>query len=325
MLWVLSAKTLGQYSFIIPSLHVNLPYIHNQLGVKAMSWFAACQIFKVVRMTRELVFMSLMLVFLVSTGCVMLPLPTSPKTVAGTEVQEEPTTFIQPGLTTREEIEWRLGEPDWEFDDIGIIAYKWIKHEWNIFWVAAGGAGGVLESGKNYILFFLFDIDQKVTAHEIVNQSWWFTTVRETARNWAEKQGVSLPHCAKGFICPSIPKDRSVICVYRESSFFGDNPVLLPLIRLDGKNVVELGKKHYIFLDGSPGTHEISVDPDPNPFSLSRRDRRPVRNITVNTLSSKASYIEVRITYGMGKTEPILTVRPEAEVVEKLRDFRPVP
>ena len=297
-----------------------------------MSWFAAFEAFKVVRTTKKLLFMSSVLIFLLPTGCVPLIIPTSPKTVAGTEIHEEETTSIQPGMTTREEIVERLGEPDWQFDDIGIIAYRWTKQEWNnvMIWLAPyPSSGGIseFETGRSYILFFLFDIDQKLTAHEIVKQSTWpGSTVRKEARNWAGKQGVLLPHCAKGFISPNIPKNRSVICVYRKSGF-SDCPDwgTIPLIRLDGKNAVELPKKQYFLLYVSPGSHEISVNPVPNHFALVSPESRPIRTITVNTLPSKPLYLEIKITHGRGMMEPILTVRPEADVVDKLRDFRHVP
>ena len=92
----------------------------------------------------------------------MIPIPVTPETVAGTDIQKEATMFLQIGMTTREEILERFGEPDWTFDDIGIIAYCWSKHQWDL-WVTAGAEGDKFEFGKNYLMLFLFDSDLKVS------------------------------------------------------------------------------------------------------------------------------------------------------------------
>jgi outer membrane protein assembly factor BamE (lipoprotein component of BamABCDE complex) len=88
-----------------------------------MICFITSKVFKLMRPASWLMVVLSMATLCMFTSCVMVPIPVSPETITGTDIQEEATKIIQTGVTTRQEIVERFGEPDWVFDDIGIIAY----------------------------------------------------------------------------------------------------------------------------------------------------------------------------------------------------------
>lgn len=109
------------------------------------------------------------------SGCVgVVPIPpSSSEPVSGQVLRSSDGSFIVPGVTTRREVEQRLGKCTHECPRAGAVAYTWEKPGWEVGWWAAwmyGGTGGTAPmpmSGWKALLI-AYDKTGRVEAKEIV-------------------------------------------------------------------------------------------------------------------------------------------------------------
>ena len=105
-----------------------------------------------------------------AAGCVVIPVNYH---AAGsrTNVSTQTAGTLQIGVTTKEEVLLRLGEPDVCSEDELIYVYGWTKV--GAIWILAtpqGAAGG--ELGKSFALKLTFDATQRLTEVELLREFW---------------------------------------------------------------------------------------------------------------------------------------------------------
>jgi hypothetical protein len=102
-------------------------------------------------------------------ACVIIPIPVDH--TRGRVV--DPKTAIEIGVTTREEIVSRVGEPDAVWEDERVLVYSW-EHSNLLLIVGAGGPGGaVVGAGYVYrdrMLLIKFDDTDRVLRAEWVER-----------------------------------------------------------------------------------------------------------------------------------------------------------
>lgn len=85
-------------------------------------------------------------------GCIVLPIPTSKHTPReyGTRgrIEQSALSFIESGVTTREDVLLRLGEPDVVWHDERFFAYRWITVTGYVF-MAGGNSGAAVPMDKD--------------------------------------------------------------------------------------------------------------------------------------------------------------------------------
>lgn len=245
----------------------------------------------------------------------MIPVP-GKAVVSGRKQTAKDVDFIKPGETLRREVINKLGEPDWSFDDYRIIAYTWETMEAFMIWGLGPGAAGAEPVSRPYVLLISFSSDDRVSHFEI-DDRWPLETVREKAQDWAKEHGITRMDETGIRLFPN----RSIIYIYRPGGF-SDAPLMVPPeVSLDGRLVAALRKGTYIAVVVLTGWHTVSVDPDPSSNTFLRPDQTPIRTVTLEAKPDRASYLEVKIRWGFGALDPLLTVRPEADatpVIEKL-------
>lgn len=98
------------------------------------------------------------LVPILFAGCVVLPLQ-RPNVVAGAAVSKADLRFIEVGVTTRDEIESRLGSPSAWIESRRVLVYEWATERRWIVGVAtpAGAAGGTPTALSVHWLFLQTD------------------------------------------------------------------------------------------------------------------------------------------------------------------------
>jgi hypothetical protein len=95
-----------------------------------------------------------------TTGCLIIPTPHVNSGYARTNINQEVTAQFTPGVTTREDVIARLGEPDAVSPDERQLAYRSEKVValW-IFAAASQGAGGATGGTIYHNRFWSFDFD----------------------------------------------------------------------------------------------------------------------------------------------------------------------
>ena len=107
-------------------------------------------------------FVLLPLEFTLQTGCVgILPVPPNSSEVPkGRKIEHSEVKFIVPGVTTRREVERRLGAGTRHCDRPPAAAYLWETPGWTVHWWAFGPYGGDSDEfpvGGRHAFFVAFD------------------------------------------------------------------------------------------------------------------------------------------------------------------------
>ena len=122
-------------------------------------------------MTRSGFFIAI-LISALCTGCVMI-IPTLEHVEGPTRgvIEQETLGSIRAGVTTREEVLLRLGEPDVVMRNERLFGYHWVT-VWGKFFVAYGGAGGGGPLWQTrYLALFEFDEKGIVKRHEVKEET----------------------------------------------------------------------------------------------------------------------------------------------------------
>jgi hypothetical protein len=114
-------------------------------------------------MARSLPFLSVVfMIAAVPAGCVVVPVPHEEGPVAGSRrvIDEADTGGMRPGVTRREEVLLRLGEPDMRWREDRVLVYRWTTSNLLLLMAAGGGyqaAVGAIDSPISYFLLAEFD------------------------------------------------------------------------------------------------------------------------------------------------------------------------
>jgi hypothetical protein len=119
------------------------------------------------------------------TTCIAIPIPVDHTQGRAIDPQK---TAIEIGVTTRDEIVARAGEPDAVWEDERIVAYSWKHANWLLI-VAAGGPGAAV-AGAGYLygdqmLLIQFDTSGRVARAEQVERP-SDKSYGEFLREWAK-------------------------------------------------------------------------------------------------------------------------------------------
>jgi hypothetical protein len=118
------------------------------------------------------------------TGCLVIPIhkPTRAMGANGLAPEQIDITFIQDGVTTREEVLQRLGWMDMEVKNTQFFVGRWVSSEWGVFWAATSeyqAGGGWNRSWNRQTLLIGFDSKNLVRQHQVVQDkdlTWQFAS-----------------------------------------------------------------------------------------------------------------------------------------------------
>ncbi len=103
-----------------------------------------------------------------ASACIPIPIPADEVT-SGHEISEEEVLFIESGVTTKQQVLERLGDPSVIWEDERVVAYNWDHVGLRVANVFAGGytAGVVvLDVPSHYVLLIQFDEADRVKKFE---------------------------------------------------------------------------------------------------------------------------------------------------------------
>ncbi len=258
------------------------------------------------------------LVLLLSSGCIMIPIPSREQVVTGQHITSPVVDSIVPGLTTRTDLLERLGKPYTTLDKPHVLVYPWTMAGGGLLWVSgftSGGAGGFLPLHYQYALLIALDETEHVTRREITRRSDW-DSLREHAYKWAQTNGLTGEHRPEPFALRPIPPGQSVLYVYRSGGFWDAPSPFMAAIILENQVLAELGKDAYTSVVLPSGNHDIIVSPDArNPASPYAQR---VTRIRVQTSPDQATFLRVKIPHGFSDLTPLLTLPSETEAIKEL-------
>ena len=115
---------------------------------------------------------SLAVLVCLMNGCVYIPTPHS-QAVTGTEVTHEDLAFLQPSITTKEDVIQRFGNPTFLWRDENIFVYRWVKQKGVMLWALAGGYSatfGATDVSQEFAFLLKFDSGDRFVSSEIVEK-----------------------------------------------------------------------------------------------------------------------------------------------------------
>ena len=102
------------------------------------------------------------------TGCLIIPVDYYDAGVRH-NIDAKAQSDLQPGVTTKEEVLLKLGEPDFASDDGLRVGYAWTKVKALVI-VASYGGGGEAEIKRGYLLEVSFDPDGRVSGTRLAKK-----------------------------------------------------------------------------------------------------------------------------------------------------------
>jgi hypothetical protein len=196
--------------------------------------------------------------------------PSSPPLV-GQRMVEKDLQFISPGVTSRDEVIAKLGQPPLELEGFSTLAYPWTELRRTLFIIGGGaaGAGGfALPEYRDVSLFVAIGKDGRVLKWGLdqMQRADSFSIVAQ-ARRWAQSNEMPLPSRQVGFPPRTSAPGQGAIVVHRRkpkgtSLFRAATPWPVGLA-IDGQFRAELLDAEYVVVLASPGSHQILVHPAP--------------------------------------------------------------
>jgi hypothetical protein len=107
---------------------------------------------------------------IILAGCIAIPVNYH---AAGSRqnVNQKVQVELQPGITTKEDVFLRLGEPDYYSEDGQVIGYAWTKVG-AILMVGGYGSAAAAEIGKSYLFEISFDSSNYIARVELRRDLW---------------------------------------------------------------------------------------------------------------------------------------------------------
>lgn len=260
------------------------------------------------------------LVMLVVQGCVIFPVPK--RTIAGTEIEATRLEFIQPDVTSQARVLKELGPPDANFEDIRVIAYAWESSAALMIWITPALTTGTQILAKPNVLLIEFDERKHVRRFELTGRG-QRDTIRSRAVAWAKAGTNSVAlRLPNRFVPVSIPRDKSVIHVYRPRGF--EVPFVAVSVILDRQPLADLRSKECVSVVLGPGSHSLTLRPHLLSSNTGSLDVVAVgRTICVDAMPNSANYLEVTIPVGRGRLDPNVEILPEQEAMPALAELKP--
>lgn len=135
------------------------------------------------RLKYALIFLFLLLSL---QGCIYIPTPQHALLKGRGMIDPEETETMQVGVTTREAILLRFGEPDATLNQQAIFVYRWTRVQ-GYFAIGGGysAVGGPI--GKTTLLMFEFDAQNLLKRFEYIQEG-IFSTAMKSAMKWASEK-----------------------------------------------------------------------------------------------------------------------------------------
>jgi len=272
----------------------------------------------------------------VLSGCVADPI-SGPRDepFAGIRFVEEEISLVAPVGRSRQEVISSLGQPTIELEQYRLFVYPWIEHKSD--WFAFLAPGPLLSSfttprPQDWEVVIAFDADDRVANAALLKRPPW-RSINAVARGWLQAQGVKLPPPNATFATMPVPEGRSHIYVYRVRTVHGpfEEPCPIPIaVSLAGAVRSELNEERFVMLTVDPGQHDLVADPLP-PYryaptgwlTIPPQRRRPA-SVAIHASPNERYFLELKCETGGGTFKTTLKERPQATVVEAVRDFRSV-
>jgi hypothetical protein len=131
---------------------------------------------------------------LLSTGCVVVPIPANcPDLAVRTNITPQTVNHLGTGDVSRTKVLLQLGEPDEVSPEERQLRYHTERIKWNVYWLLTDGhnaTGGVIEVKKYYDLVLCFDARGKLVEGAWLD-GWNPGKLRRKAR-WAPRCSVKL-------------------------------------------------------------------------------------------------------------------------------------
>jgi hypothetical protein len=122
---------------------------------------------------------------LVLQGCIYIPTPQHALIAGRGIIKPEDIQDLHVGITTRESVLLRFGEPDSTLNRQTIFTYRWTRIQ-GYFAIGAGYSGYAGPIGKTTLLMFEFDSQNLLKRFEYIPEG-IFNTTMETALKWASE------------------------------------------------------------------------------------------------------------------------------------------
>lgn len=276
-------------------------------------------------------------------GCVAFPLSSRPAPVlVGKRLEPEVLEFISVGVTTREDLIMKLGQPSIELEGFKILAYPWteLSRTWVVGAAGRGGGGFVAIPDTNHAaLFIAIDEGNHVLKWGIDQQqrSDKFSIVAQ-ARRWAESNGLPIPATPPGYSAPAIAPGHAVLVLYRAKPDIsaigylsrGRFPEAVG-VAIDDFYRAELLDGEYVIISLLPGSHRVLLHPVPPyrywPDHPGWKSFSGIHSSTVvlDVSANKLYFLEAQATLEVGlEIVTSLRVRDESEAGQALATGVPI-
>ena len=225
----------------------------------------------------------------------------------GSEISDTEIQFIQPRVTTRAEVIQKLGQPNMEMPELGVIAY--VGEEDN------GIALGIAYGGAAQALFVAFDQNNRVIAYKLEKDYEGLsgqTPIQEAARDWIKSRGKSVPSLPSRFVEHDVPPGQALLYIYRSVSFFEGAP---PRLLVDGKVQAELKGETYLAITQPLGIHRVTVVPE------GVAETRESRSISLEMTPNRKYFISIRVPLTTAPVE--ISPQSEQEAMPVLEGMTP--
>lgn len=191
-----------------------------------------------------------------SSACLYIPVKQAKVTGGSAPTVDDLAFLSQPGLHFAD-LEARLGMPEINFLDIGVVVYSWRMRAGFLIWGlgTTGGAGSVDQTRD---LLIAYDANGGVLAHAVEKRRLVGQDAYEHARNWRRGLGIApLSSHADGGA-------DSLVDIHVYVPTIACLGLLKPLtIDVDGRPVARIKGKGSVLTRAKPGTHSFHVTPKP--------------------------------------------------------------
>jgi len=271
-------------------------------------------------------------------GCVALPIsgPSEVPMVGKRFTAQEVAAAAAIGRP-RAEVVSILGRPTFELGDLKIAVYPWIENKGDWLILLFGAQPLTTPRTEDWALLVAFDEQERVAR---AGPARWMPSdsVTTYVRNWAASQQLNTPLPQTGFIASPIPKDKSLIYIFRLAPSSSWKTALgagaswpLPVaLAADGAYVSEMHDETYIALVVEPGSRELLADALPpyryverGSFAIEPKKRQPA-SLRVEAEPNQAYFVQLRCISGTGTIDTTLKQQPKEEALPILQQLRPV-
>ena len=259
---------------------------------------------------------------MVSMGCLVLPYSTPLQVFEGRRSGDMDLAFLQRGVTSRQEVLQRLGEPT-----------CWLQAQRTLVYSARFSTGKLLliapylwtstTRHQREGFYVCFSADDRLLdwggGKAALTDSWL-----TSASRWASER--RLPWNQAG-VPPGVRRPApggSLLIFYRPDPSTWLKADLLPSVAVDGTRFGQLRQATYLVVEVPAGDHTCLIAPDTllAPSGDTPSHIRVVGALTLDLQPGAITFVEVRATAGVLRDEAKLRVVPEAEALTAIKPLR---